>query len=119
MSSPCPLRKRAKLSTPHPLKTRTCGNLPRSLRRKWVSRSGSAASRFSTKATKQGALNSHPGFVQEGDPAGWNKPRREHVTHHARSTAGERCPPSNRTDKKGDPTGRSLASKTKSKGGSH
>ena len=33
--------------------------------------------------------------------------------------AGARCPPSNRTDKKGDPTGRSLASKTKSKGGSH
>jgi hypothetical protein len=45
-----------------------------------VSRSGSASSRFSTKATKQGALNSHPGFVQEGDPAGWNKPRHEHAT---------------------------------------
>src|ERR1700730_10290493 len=119
MSSPCPRCKRARLSTLHPPRTRTCGNSPRSLRRKRGSRSGSTSSRFSTKATKQVALNSHPGFAQGGDPAGWNKPRREHVTHHARSTAGARCPPSNRTDKKGDPTGRSLASKTKSKGGSH
>src|SRR5712664_2296605 len=74
MSSPCPRRKRTRLSTPRPPRTRNCGSLPRSLRPNPVSRSVSTSRRFFTKATKKAALNSQPGFVQEGDPAGWNKP---------------------------------------------
>ena len=58
MSSPCPRSKRARLSTPHPPRTRTCGNLPRSLRRKRVSRSGSASPRSSTRPTERAQCTS-------------------------------------------------------------
>src|SRR5258708_39865535 len=116
MSSPCPRRKRAGLSTPHPPRTRICGNLPRSLRRKPASRSGSTSPRFSTKSTRETAHNLNPGFAQEGDPAGWNKPRHEHVTHHARSTAGPQCPPTHPHANEGEPTHPSPASQIKTKG---
>ena len=70
-------------------------SLPRSLRPRRASRSGSTSPKFSAKATKKAALYSHPEFVQEGDPAGWNEPRHEHATPCSiKQRAGARSPPS-------------------------
>jgi hypothetical protein len=66
MSIPCLRRKRARRSTPHPTRIRNCGRLPRSLRRKRVSRSGSASPRFSTKPARRTALNHVQGSFEEG-----------------------------------------------------
>jgi hypothetical protein len=96
--------------------------LPRSLRRKRASRSRSTSPRSCTKPAKkqhsihvQGSFKREPGRLEQAPPRA--------CFPHARSNNRQvRCPPSNRTDKRRNPTGRSFASKsnnTNSKGGSH
>jgi hypothetical protein len=92
------------------------GICPEACDGKRVSRSRSASSRFSTMATKQGALNSHPGFVQEGDPAGWNQSATsiDPMLDQTKDTCV--ISPSDRIQKRRNPTGRSIVSKYKIQG---
>src|SRR6266478_8488744 len=120
MSSPCPQRKRARLSRPHPPRTRNCGSLPRKLRRKQASRSGSTSPRFSTKPIKKRHTSrvrsrGRPGRLEQAPPRACGS--------MLDRTTGRCAMPQVTAPTRGaiQPAGFLFlkATKTKSKGGSH